>query len=222
MTFKLIPRALVVCCACALYSLTVFAQTPDNRSQSNKQLVAIGEPAYVVNDDPVIISVAETGPARSIEEPKPLKSIMSSAGLALAKMQPLLSAAIEHRLGAPYHWGSEGPNSFDCSGFVWSSFQSIGIDFERGSARTLWSRFEAPSPEETYKFGNLVFFSNQTHVGIVADEKGFYHASRHHGVVYAPFNEYWLKRIDGFRRVPMPANGSQPALPLITKKLAEQ
>lgn len=222
MTFKLIPRALVVCCACAIYSLTVFAQTSADRSQSNKQLVAIGEPAYVVNDNPVIISVAETGTARSLEEPKPLKSIMSSAGLALAKMQPLLFAAIEQRLGAPYHWGSEGPNSFDCSGFVWSSFQSIGIDFERGSARTLWSRFEAPSPEETYKFGNLVFFSNQTHVGIVVDEKGFYHASRHHGVVYAPFNEYWLKRIDGFRRVPMPANGSQQTLPLITKKLAEQ
>jgi len=41
--------------------------------------------------------------------------------------------------------------------------------------------------------------------GVVADEHGFYHASRRQGVIYSPFNEYWLKRIDGFRRVPLPA-----------------
>jgi len=216
-----VPRALVVCCALALFSISVFAQSSVNRSQANKQIVAIGEPVYVVNDDPVIISEAGPATVRSFEEPKPAKSILSTAALSLARVQPMLSAAIEQRLGAPYHWGSEGPNTFDCSGFVWSSFQAIGIDFERGSARTLWSRFEAPTPEETYKFGNLVFFSNQTHVGIVADEKGFYHASRHHGVVYAPFNDYWLKRIDGFRRVPMSASGDQ-TIPLVTKKLAEQ
>jgi hypothetical protein len=33
---------------------------------------------------------------------------------------------------------------------------------------------------------------------------GFYHASRRHGVIYSTFNDYWLKRIDGFRRVPLP------------------
>jgi cell wall-associated NlpC family hydrolase len=68
----------------------------------------------------------------------------------------------------------------------------------------LFARF-APAPEEEqFKFGTLVFFSNLTHVGVVADEHGFYHASRRHGVVYQEFNEYWLKRIDGFRRVPLP------------------
>ena len=52
------------------------------------------------------------------------------------------------------------------------------------------------------KFGTLVFFSGLKHVGVVADERGFYHACRH-GVIYSEFNEYWLKRIDGFRRVPL-------------------
>jgi hypothetical protein len=79
-----------------------------------------------------------------------------------------------------------------------------GINFERASARNLFARF-APAPEEEqFKFGTLVFFSNLTHVGVVADEHGFYHASRRHGVIYSEFNEYWLKRIDGFRRVPLP------------------
>jgi len=132
-------------------------------------------------------------------------AITSARGLDFSKYQPLLLAAIDQRLGAPYSWGAEGPSAFDCSGFVWSIFQSAGINFERGSARTLWSRFEPAAAEDQYKFGTLVFFSGLAHVGVVADANGFYHASRHHGVIYSPFNEYWVKRIDGFRRVPLPA-----------------
>jgi cell wall-associated NlpC family hydrolase len=210
MIVKFIPRALFVC-ACAIYSVSVFAQTSDIRPQPNKQIAQIGEPAYVRNDDPIIISVAEAGSTRN-EDPKLVNSLLTGSSASLARLQPLLAAAIDRRLGSPYHWGSTGPSVFDCSGFVWSTFHSAGIDFERGSARTLWARFEMPAPEETFKYGTLVFFSRQTHVGIVADEKGFYHASRHHGVVYAPFNDYWLKRIDGFRRVPMPAPQPLPAV----------
>jgi peptidoglycan endopeptidase LytE len=205
MILKFVPRALGVC-AFALYSVSVFAQAPDIRQQQNKQS-AIGQPAFTRSDNPVIISTAEAGAVRA-EEPKLGKALSISGSLSLAKLQPLLSAAIEQRLGSHYRWGSTGPNLFDCSGFVWSTFHSSGIEFERGSARTLWSRFEAPAPEDNFKFGTLVFFTHQKHVGIVADEHGFYHASRHHGVVYAAFNDYWLRRIDGFRRVPMPA--SQP------------
>jgi len=219
MILKLIPRALIGCCAFALYSVSVLAQISDIRPQHIKQIAQIGEPAYAVSDDPVIISVAE-GSARTIEERAPARSLLTSGSLTLARLQPLLSAAIELRLGSPYRWGSTGPNVFDCSGFVWSTFQSAGIDFERASARTLWTRFEAPAPEENFKYGTLVFFSHQTHVGIVADDQGFYHASRHHGVVYSPFSDYWVSRIDGFRRVPLPV---QQTLPVVTQKLlAEQ
>lgn len=213
MILKFVPRALMVC-AFALYSISVFAQASDIRHQQNKQIANIGEPAYARSDDPVIISAAEAASVRA-EEPKLGKTLLTtvtSSSVSLARLQPLLSAAIEQRLGSHYHWGSTGPNVFDCSGFVWSTFHTVGIDFERGSARTLWARFEAPAPEDNFKYGTLVFFTHQTHVGIVADEHGFYHASRHHGVIYAPFNDYWLKRIDGFRRVPMPV---QQPLPVV-------
>jgi len=133
-----------------------------------------------------------------------LTPAIGSADTNFLKLQPALMAAIDQRLGARYRWGAEGPDRFDCSGFVWSIFNATGITFERGSARTLFSRFAAPAPEEQFKFGTLVFFSGLTHIGVVADEHGFYHASRRHGVIYSPFNEYWLKRIDGFRRVPLP------------------
>ena len=198
---KTFPCALVVCCALGLGSLSAFAQNarPRQISQAPKTI----EPS-TLGDDPVITSVAENEDARAVEEAKPIRTLITSSSN-LPKFQQLISGAIDERLGSHYRWGGTGPNAFDCSGFVWATFHSVGIDFERGSARTLWGHFEAPLPAEQFKFGTLVFFSGLTHVGIVADEYGFYHASRHHGVVYALFNDYWLSRIDGFRRVPLPA-----------------
>ena len=173
--------------------LVAAAQTNELRQRLVKPVIKTYDPP-VVEKEPVIISLAS---AEDIKASKPL--VAKTSGL---QSQQLLSSAIEVRLGSPYRWGATRPWSFDCSGLVWSIYQSAGLGFERASARTLWSRFAAPDPEEQYKFGTLVFFSNLAHVGIVADEHGFYHASRHHGVVYSPFNEYWLKRIDGFRKVP--------------------
>ncbi|MEP6818837.1 MAG: C40 family peptidase [bacterium] len=190
---KLFPYALAACFALALPSLAT-AQTGETRQRLVKPTLKTFEPSKL-DKEPVIISLAS---AEDIKASKPL----TSKGGGSLQVRQLLTAAIEERLGSPYHWGSTGPTSFDCSGFVWSIYQSAGIDFERGSARTLWGRFEAPAPEEQYKFGTLVFFSNLAHVGVVVDEHGFYHASRHHGVVYSPFNDYWLARIDGFRKVP--------------------
>ena len=191
---KLFPYALAVCFALGIYPLTSTAQTEEMRprqvAQANESLNLTP-----LDAEPVIISLA------SPEDINRAKSFTSKSGVNL-QFQQLITAAIDDRLGARYSWGAAGPSAFDCSGFVWSTFHSAGIDFERGSARTLWSRFTAPAAEEQYKFGNLVFFSNLAHVGIVVDEKGFYHASRHHGVVYSPFNEYWTSRIDGFRKVP--------------------
>ena len=199
---KTFPCALVVCCALGLSSLSTFAQNARPRQIS--QALKTNDTSSR-GDDPVIISVADNDEARAVEEAKPIRTLITSSSSTPPRFQQLISGAIDERLGSHYRWGGTGPNTFDCSGFVWATFHSVGIDFERGSARTLWGRFEAPAPAEQFKFGTLVFFSGLTHVGIVADEHGFYHASRHHGVVYAPFNDYWLSRIDGFRRVPLPA-----------------
>lgn len=121
----------------------------------------------------------------------------------LESFNRLMLAAINARLGTPYRFGSTGPYSFDCSGFVWSVFQEAGIKFERASARTLWEEFAPATVPETKQFGTLVFFNNLHHVGIVADANGFYHASSSHGVAYAPFAGYWEQRIVGFRRAPI-------------------
>ena len=129
-----------------------------------------------------------------------------------------LLTAIQSHVGANYHFNRTGPEEFDCSGLVWRAFQDVGISFQRGPARSYWATFEAPPKNEEFKFGTLVFFSNLSHVGIVVDEKGFYHSARHGGVMYSPFNEYWLSRIDGFRRVP--AQSLQATMPATKPRIS--
>ena len=201
---KVFPRALVAILALAFWSTTAFAQSrPRVTVPSGGD---VNEVSCSPDEFAVLTPVADSKPAWEAK-PKPTIDLAESTnapGSGFIKFQPLLLAAIDERLGSRYRWGATGPDRFDCSGFVWSIFQATGINFERASARNLFARF-APAPEEEqFKFGTLVFFSNLTHVGVVADEHGFYHASRRHGVIYSEFNEYWLKRIDGFRRVPLP------------------
>jgi cell wall-associated NlpC family hydrolase len=193
---KLFPCAMGACLALSMLSIAVSAQTVETRHRQVAQNLELND-LPVVSDDPVIISLATD------EEIKAAEALKSPSAVGF-KFQQVMSAAIDQRLGARYVWGATGPSGFDCSGFVWSTFQSAGINFDRSSARTLWARFAPATEEEKFKFGTLVFFRGRSHIGIVADENGFYHASRHHGVVYSPFNNYWLSRIDGFRRVPLP------------------
>lgn len=119
---------------------------------------------------------------------------------------------IQSRLGIPYLYGSTGPNRYDCSGFVWSVFNDAGIKFTRSSARTLWAASEPVYGSDQFKFGTLVFLNGLGHMGIVADENGFYHASSSKGITYSPFKGYWQSRIVGFRRLPMMTQEISPDL----------
>lgn len=112
-----------------------------------------------------------------------------------------LDNAIKARYGIPYLYGSTGPNRYDCSGFVWAAFKDAGIDFTRTSARSMWAQSEPVDGAERFKFGTLVFLNGLGHMGIVADENGFYHASSSKGITYSPFKGYWSSRIVGFRKL---------------------
>ena len=202
---KLFPRLIIGCLALAVFSTSALAQT---RSRVAVPVADVNEISCSPDEFAALASAAVSDSKPAWEsKPKPTIDLAPSIGSSSSgfiKFEPLLMTAIDERLGTPYRWGATGPNRFDCSGFVWSIFQATGVNFERASARNLFLRF-APAPlEEQYKFGTLVFFSGLKHVGVVADERGFYHASRRQGVIYSEFNEYWMKRIDGFRRVPMP------------------
>lgn len=116
--------------------------------------------------------------------------------------QSMMYNSIRRKIGIRYRLGTQGPRAYDCSGFVWKVFQESGIPFTRTSARQYWRTFPRVYGEDRFEFGTLVFFNRLGHVGIVVDRNGFYHASTSRGVVYSKFNNYWKKRIVGFRRVP--------------------
>lgn len=129
-------------------------------------------------------------------------SAISMNRIAYGKAESVkLDKAIKSRYGIRYRYGSSGPNTYDCSGFVWSAFQEAGIPFTRASARSLWSQSQPVSGDDRFKFGTLVFLNGLGHMGIVADENGFYHASSSKGITYSPFKGYWSSRIVGFRKL---------------------
>lgn len=192
---KLFPRTYAACAVvCLLFVTTASAQETRPRLTTAPGTDARG--SVRLESEPFIVSEAPDEEEFEVAAPK-------ASGFHLAGRNLVLMSAIEERLGTPYRLGAEGPYRFDCSGFVWSVFQSAGFNFERSSARNFWSQFAPAAEDEKYKFGTLVFFNHLGHVGIVADETGFYHASSSRGVVFSPFNEYWSKRIVGFRRVPL-------------------
>ncbi|HEX8636452.1 MAG TPA: C40 family peptidase [Pyrinomonadaceae bacterium] len=169
--------------------------SPVNRPTLTNQIV--------VNPNQVAQSlVKKTAASQPLNAPAGYAAASSSRMLYGARLRSKLMFGINARLGIPYLYGSTGPNRYDCSGFVWSVFNDAGIVFERSSARTFWENFEPVTGDERFQFGTLVFFNKLGHVGIVADEKGFYHASSSKGITYSTFEGYWGKRIVGYRRIP--------------------
>lgn len=168
---------------------TILSQPVTNPSQrptlTNK--IVVQQPLVKKTADTKPTNVSPTTAGRFVYNP----SISQSLG-----------NSIKSKLGVPYRYNTIGPDRYDCSGFVWSVFSEAGILFERSSAANYWANFEPVEGDDRYKFGTLVFFNRLGHVGIVADEKGFYHASSSKGITYSPFAGYWEKRIVGFRRVP--------------------
>lgn len=176
---------------------TVLSSPTTNPNQSrptlNQDIVVVGQPK---TSQPLVKNTAST---------RPIAPMTTSANPRLVyspSFNDRLYTSIQSKLGIPYLYGSMGPNRYDCSSFVWKVFQEAGLGFTRTSARTFWNQFEPVFGDERYKFGTLVFFNNLGHVGIVADENGFYQASSSKGITYSPFKGYWEKRIVGFRRIP--------------------
>lgn len=159
-------------------------------------IVVVGKPK--TTSEPL---VKKTGSSRPVNAP----NYNNSAG-SLAAFNQRLKWAMDQRLGIRYHYGSDGPNSYDCSGLVWAVFTDAGASFARTSAASYYNTFEPVYGDDRFKFGTLVFFNRLGHVGIVVDDKGFYQASSSKGVTYSKFEGYWEKRIVGFRRVPLGLN----------------
>ena len=112
-------------------------------------------------------------------------------------------------LGKPYVWGSQGPNSFDCSGFTYYVFKNkAGIVLPRTSSAQ--SKYGTYVSKSNLKAGDLVFFDtngandgNVSHVGMYIGNGQMIHASYgQKKIVIANFNDsYYQKAYVNARRV---------------------
>jgi len=110
--------------------------------------------------------------------------------------------------GSPYVWAEEGPYQFDCSGYTYYMYNSMGIDIPR-TAREQAKTGKYIKPSEL-KYGDLIFFDTTkrrngriTHVGMYLGNGWFTHAStKKNEVIYSNLrtSPYYKKRLRICRR----------------------
>jgi cell wall-associated NlpC family hydrolase len=115
-----------------------------------------------------------------------------------------LRTTIKRHLHRPYVWGSSGLKSFDCSGFVWRVLYDSGVLIKRTTARKFYLSLPAVEQNKNYRSGNVVFFDDLKHCGIVSNEQIFYHSRSSMGTTLDSFDPYWRRKVIGFRAIPVP------------------
>ncbi len=105
------------------------------------------------------------------------------------------------KLNSKYIWGHRGPNTFDCSGFVYWCLNQVGVNVDYMSTYN-WrfsTQFEKVENFDDLEFGDLIIIDG--HMGIVADNSTVVDASSSNGkVVHRDLDEWWRQRfLLGFR-----------------------
>lgn len=108
------------------------------------------------------------------------------------------------QLGVKYVWGGSSPSSgFDCSGFIYYTYNQAGKNIDRLSTDGYFNRsYYVNHPQR----GDLVFFegtyrSGISHLGIYLGNNEFIHAGTSTGVTITSLsNPYWEKHFHGFKR----------------------
>ena len=119
-----------------------------------------------------------------------------------------LNKMVKELQGQPYVWAEEGPNNFDCSGFTYYMYGSMGINIPRVAREQAKKGKEIKVSELVY--GDLIFFDTDrkrkgkiTHVGMYLGNGWFTHASTtKYEIVYSNLNTspYYKKRLRICRR----------------------
>ena len=103
-----------------------------------------------------------------------------------------LIAVASSKLGSPYVWGSKGPNSFDCSGFVYWCLNQVGIrqSYLTSSGWRNAGRYTKITRFSDLRAGDIIVVRG--HVGIVAGGGTVIDASSGNGkVVHRSLSAWW-------------------------------
>ena len=155
---------------------------------------------YLVDESVASQSTPKVEP-KSTPAPKPTpppKSTPKPAPQSQSKIQKVVKKAMSYE-GTPYKYGGTTSKGMDCSGLVYTSYQSIGKTLPRVSRDMPTAG--TPIKRNSLKKGDLVFFNSGggktiNHVGIVVSVSGnnvqFIHTTTSKGVRIDPLNEgYW-------------------------------
>ena len=119
-----------------------------------------------------------------------------------------LDKMVKNLQGSPYVWAEEGPNNFDCSGFTYYMYGSMGIELPRVAREQ--AKVGKRIAAKDLQYGDLIFFATNkrsskkiTHVGMYLGDGWFTHASTvKYEVVYSNLftSPYYKKRLRVCRR----------------------
>jgi cell division septation protein DedD len=119
-----------------------------------------------------------------------------------------LAKMVKKLQGSPYVWAEEGPYNFDCSGFTYYLYGSMGINIPRVARHQ--ARVGKRITANALQYGDLIFFATSkrsrrkiTHVGMYLGDGWFTHASTvKHEVIYSNLftSTYYKKRLRICRR----------------------
>ena len=160
-----------------------------------------GETNRVLNSDEAIPS--EVGPIKFVRD-FVIDTIEIQKRLAqtqnIGNVEDLLKVSML-KLGCKYVWGSRGPNTFDCSGFVFWCLNQVGVSVNYMTTYN-WrfcTQFERVEKFEDLIPGDLLVING--HMGIVSENETIVDASSSNGkVVHRDLDEWWRERfIIGFR-----------------------
>jgi cell wall-associated NlpC family hydrolase len=100
------------------------------------------------------------------------------------------------KIGSPYVWGADGPDSFDCSGLMQWAYKKVGVSLPR----VTYDQYGDAEQKVSWKnlsVGDLIFFNSLNHVGIISKRK-----AKQLWMIHAPSTGSNVKevKLDGYRR----------------------
>ncbi|MER7133558.1 C40 family peptidase [Streptosporangium saharense] len=145
-------------------------------------------------------AVALAGPAPTAESSRtPLTAPATEAAPAgfstAAQKVPAWKKAMKWAMskrGTPYVWGGTGRGGFDCSGLMLRAYGAAGIRLPRTTTQQ-YSAFSRKISWKNLKPGDLVFFHNLGHVGMIIKPGYMVHAPRSGDVVKVEKLRAWRR-----------------------------
>lgn len=114
-----------------------------------------------------------------------------SSGNVSGSVQALINMAAS-KVGSPYVWGAKGPNSFDCSGFVYWCLNQVGVkqSYLTSSGWRTIGKYKKISNYDDIRPGDIIV--EKGHMGIAAENGKVIDASSGNGkVVYRQRSNWW-------------------------------